>query len=1495
MSILAAAGAISAILKEVPVFEPKYIKDEEDVKDFLDDANPLDAQKIIGSGEAFLNASEENDFDAVPTSSSEEQKQRLNKEMGLDVASKLGLCDELVTNEDLIEDQNLSAREKNMKKRQKRKQAKERQETSKKMKIAKEIYNVSEDEKENLSNKWWPFEIFVNYLRKDLTSAAWEERHGAATALREIILLHGASGGTCQGLSYQKHQESHQNWLKTLASELLTVLARDRFGDFVSDQVVAPVRETSAMALGNLMKLMETFQLEQVIGVLLELTDQPYWECRHGAYLGLKYLLCAVNLDRDVIVQKIYPRVFQGLKDVVDDVVSEAAAALIPVVKQFVDKINIEELSELLWNCLTDLDDLTGSTQSTMKLLSEVLKIKVPIGITSNLKGLVPRLFAFLHHSSWGVRKAALQTLVSLTSRADLSSHFLPEICGILMSHLYQRTLFEDHQENLDLLEEAWGQICDNCPLGSLLTSTCPLYGHWLMLISRPHLWPLPNDLLIKVRKEDQHFLGGVKAQQTNNENERSNLASRARCTGARLLGKLAGFIARPVPGFDYSKEPSTPLQMFCSKILLANMTKSAFQCTAIGLLIIAWCDHHPDQEKNTLELKLAIWKYLSTEQAEFDEIALSWQQLQTDACDLLATLKYHKILVLENTEVIPDKPNVAEITTLIDYDLENELKRNRIKPSRIDTLVVRHGDIKTRLTKVRNDMKSLAIMTQASLAGALVSLEYLPEKLNPVIRPLMESIKNESLEQLQKISAAKLISFLDLCIKHKMPNPAEKVTRNLIHFAYTDKLNDESIGIMTLKKEEMVEDQTNAIIVRGTKEALKVIARHFKSDVTSKPPKFFERVVLPFQEDHLWRGLTFTELIQFMHAFDIIVTSFDRSLDKELVKTFECFTNLLSHCHSLVRHYSAKCLASLSTFLTNETLTAMMDMVIPNLESTNHLERQGAIESMVCIVDGLGLKFIPYIVLFIVPVLGRMSDPDEQVRQLATSMFANLIKLIPLDGLQKEVDMPKNLLDLKLKQKSFIDELMNLNNVQSITMPVDINAELRSYQVDGIKWLSFLNRYKLHGILCDDMGLGKTLQTICMMATDHFQRLESNQDPCPSLIICPATLCFHWSSEIKKFVQDKSLVPFVYNGSVVQRTPLKKHLTTTNQRKLHNVAVITSYEIVRSDVEMFKKFHWNYLVLDEGHAIRNAKAKTTVAIKSLRAQHRLILSGTPIQNSVLELWSLFDFLMPGFLGSEKQFNARYTKPIVGSRSDGPASKSVSKESKEAGVLALEALHKQVLPFVLRRMKEDVLKDLPPKITQDYYCELSPIQKLLYEDFAKEQKDKKAAASVASADKSGGGGHQHIFQALQYLRKVCNHPKLVLQKSHKHYDLVHQIMQENHTTLNSLVNAAKLPALKQLLLECGIGDDNPNQVVNQHRALVFCQLKSMMDIVENDLLKTMPNLTYLRLDGSVPAIDRHGLVTKFNNDVSIDVLLLTTSVGKFFSEKKVILALINFS
>lgn len=236
---------------------------------------------------------------------------------------------------------------------------------------------------------------------------------------------------------------------------------------------------------------------------------------------------------------------------------------------------------------------------------------------------------------------------------------------------------------------------------------------------------------------------------------------------------------------------------------------------------------------------------------------------------------------------------------------------------------------------------------------------------------------------------------------------------------------------------------------------------------------------------------------------------------------------------------------------------------------------------------------------------------------------------------------------------------------------------------------------------------------------------------------------------------------------------------------------IVASYDIVRKDITFFSTIKWNYVILDEGHIIKNGKTRTSIAIKGLVANHRLILSGTPIQNNVLELWSLFDFLMPGFLGTEKQFTARYSRPILASRDP-----NCSPKDQEAGVLAMEALHRQVLPFLLRRMKEDVLDDLPPKITQDYYCELSPLQEQLYEDFSKSQAHQTLQESLSSgATASSLQGNTHIFQALRYLQNVCNHPKLVLNPTHPSYhQLIAQLRQQD-SKLEDICHSAKLPAL----------------------------------------------------------------------------------------------------
>ena len=216
------------------------------------------------------------------------------------------------------------------------------------------------------------------------------------------------------------------------------------------------------------------------------------------------------------------------------------------------------------------------------------------------------------------------------------------------------------------------------------------------------------------------------------------------------------------------------------------------------------------------------------------------------------------------------------------------------------------------------------------------------------------------------------------------------------------------------------------------------------------------------------------------------------------------------------------------------------------------------------------------------------------------------------------------------------------------------MRVTLHSHQLIGVSWMVDQERNSPYkgGILADDMGLGKTLQSICILASKHNERAQKYKQTkspdskhLPSLIVCPPTLTGHWYYEILKYAEN--LKPVLYTGNSRERYKL------LNKLKTYDV-VVTSYEVVRNDISSLQDINWHYCILDEGHIIKNAKTKLTKAVKQVKAVHRLILSGTPIQNNVLELWSLFDFLMPGFLGTESSFNERFSKPILSNR-DGKA------------------------------------------------------------------------------------------------------------------------------------------------------------------------------------------------------------------------------------------------
>ncbi|XP_038069588.1 TATA-binding protein-associated factor 172-like isoform X2 [Patiria miniata] len=1452
----------------------------------------------------------------------------------------------------------------------------------------------------------WPFASFCEQLSTDLFHQSWEVRHGAATGIREVIKVHGQSAGKSVDQPWDQQESLNQMWMEDMALRLLCVLTLDRFGDFVSDEVVAPVRETCAQALGVVLHHMTTVGVQGVLGVLLQLLSQDQWEVRHGGLLGMKYLLAVRKEMTDELLPAVLPSIVRGLQDVDDDVRAVAAAALNPVAGALVRVCHaqVPTILSTLWDTLLDLDDLTASTNSIMTLLASLNSYPAALAcLSQTTTSLVPRLWPFLRHNITSVRRAVLETLCTLLladNQQVPTDVWLPPILQDALRHIFQRCILESNPDILALIEKVWDALLEKSPLDTLVGASCPYISAWMCLAMQPSRVPIDMHMMIEAKhkvKESKGLNKSWKSQQTIKEDDREYIGGdaalgasvtdreavvlQARTRTARLLGRIAPYITSSKLAAELNASES-----FGQILIFHIKSKSAIQRMVIGLIIEEWARtgkefQCPEAVKTKLLEVLSCTMY-------FDEVSTAFMKMQSE-CKMLVSAWCDV-----RREVQPGQfPSAftVEQANALSESIQGQLFQAGLGARITQDLQQKCRQIQGSIEEINTEQQILSTRTHACVASAVIALKTLPDKLNPIIKPLMDSMKKEQITIMQSHAANSLASLLEQC-SHRTPCPSPKILKNLCNSLCCDpnitpnaarplgSLDlsarppsfskgsitgsatgsatgsrpssplpgtvttvqcDKRVGILTLAKQQQIAAITAAsrraayarsrskesssfsetglfldpsiltdggspqlhLQHRGAKFALTTVARHFGADLITGAGKLWELMAAPLQE-HLHpskfdailvddKDDLAQELINTLQVFEVLCPAVHQSLHPKLTALLPNLIQCLQYPYTAVRHMAATSLGALGQVSMAETMNRVLEDVLPLLEAGDGetQRREGAVEALMCLIERLGMSVVPYIVLLVVPLLGRMSDQAESVRLTATHCFATLIRLMPLEaGIPDPPAMAASLVKQKARERRFLEQLLDSKKLDNYEVPVTIKAELRKYQQDGVNWLAFLNKYKLHGILCDDMGLGKTLQSICIMAGDHYLRDKAYKKthhadaaPVTSIVICPPTLTGHWVFEIEKFCSRQFLNPLHYTGPPTERQMLRSRV------KKHNLVVV-SYDIARNDIDFFKTIQWNYCILDEGHIIKNGKTKLAKAIKQLSAAHRLILSGTPIQNNVLELWSLFDFLMPGYLGTEKQFTARYAKPIIQSRD----AKSSSKE-QEAGALAMESLHRQVLPFLLRRLKEDVLDDLPPKIIQDYYCELSPLQVQLYEDFARSRAKKGVEASIGSPEdereteaKPLAPATSHIFQALQYLRKVCNHPLLVLNKKHPQYDNVTAQLSDQNTSLHDIAHAPKLTALKQLLQDCGIGvevmgseqEGLTEAVVGQHRVLLFCQLKSMLDIVEKDLLrKHLPNVTYLRLDGSVPAGQRHDIVHRFNNDPSIDILLLTTHVG----------------
>ncbi len=398
-----------------------------------------------------------------------------------------------------------------------------------------------------------------------------------------------------------------------------------------------------------------------------------------------------------------------------------------------------------------------------------------------------------------------------------------------------------------------------------------------------------------------------------------------------------------------------------------------------------------------------------------------------------------------------------------------------------------------------------------------------------------------------------------------------------------------------------------------------------------------------------------------------------------------------------------------------------------------------------------------------------------------------------------------------KVHMSERLHSLSNFTGIKDYKLPKGFVGSLRPYQKTGYNWLRFLNEFRLGGCLADDMGLGKTVQALAMLQSE-----AEKDDPGTSLLIMPTSLIYNWEQEAAKFAPNLKIL--VYGGS-----NRNKNVTQFGRYDV----VLTSYGITRIDIETIQNFYFNYIILDESQVIKNPSSNIAKAVLQLKSRYKLTLTGTPLENSTMDLWSQMTFINPGLLGGQSYFKNEYLGPI-------------EKKGDEAKAKKLNSIIK---PFILRRLKSQVATDLPEKMEYVHYTDMTPDQKKRYEEVRDDYRDR----ILEKIEKEGVANSRFVLlEGLTKLRQLSNHPRMVDANYHS--------------------DAGKMEDLSHML---------ENAILEGHKLLVFSQFVKHLDLVR-EMLKGK-KITYCYLDGS--SVDRKEQVERFNKDESIKVFLISIKAG----------------
>uniref|UniRef100_A0A2P2MP00 TATA-binding protein-associated factor BTAF1 isoform X1 n=1 Tax=Rhizophora mucronata TaxID=61149 RepID=A0A2P2MP00_RHIMU len=1120
----------------------------------------------------------------------------------------------------------------------------------------------------------------------------------------------------------------NSEFLQDCAIRFLCVLSLDRFGDYVSDQVVAPVRETCAQALGAVFKYMHHSLVHEILNVLLKMQCRPEWEIRHGSLLGIKYLVAVRKEMLPDLLCSVLPACKLGLEDPDDDVRAVAADALIPAAAAIVSLKGrtLHLIIMLLWDILLDLDDLSPSTSSVMNLLAEIysqeemipemmskekqeLDLNEVVRVDSGegrdweenpymLSTLAPRLWPFMRHSITSVRYSAIRTLERLLeagykrsiSESSTSAFWPSFILGDTLQIVFQNLLLESNEDILQCSERVW-RLLVQCPVEDLEAAASSYISSCIELATTPYGSPLdPAKMFWPVAlPRKSHFRAAAKMRAVKLENESYGsigLDPVKEATSQEKNGDSSASMGKIIVGADVEMSvtntrviTASALGTFASKLRQSSImyvidpvwnaltSLSGVQRQVASMVLISWfkeiksknlSEMHgvlpaiPDVQKVLLDLLSCTDPSFPTKGSvlPYSELSRTYAKMRSEAGQLLNAIDssgmFENLLSTIRIDVESLTPDEAiNFTSKLPQLCDDSSGKESVVYRTIDNI----DSLKQRLLTTSGYLKcvqsNLHVTVSALVAAAVVWMSQLPARLNPIILPLMASIRREQEEILQQKAAEALAELIYCCIARK-PSPNDKLIKNIFSLTCLDPCETPQAG--AINSMEIIDDQDflffgsstgkqkskvniltggedrsrleGFISRRGSELALKHLCERFGGSLFDKLPKMWDcltEVLMPGgPEDKQQHAQTIESvkdpqvLINNLQVVRSIAPMLDEALKPKLLTLLPCIFKCVCHSHVAIRLAASRCITSMAKSMTVNVLAAVIEDAIPLLgDVTSVHARQGAGMLISLLVQGLGVELVPYAPLLVVPLLRCMSDCDHSVRQSVTRSFAALVPLLPLArGLPPPCGHDGSL-TRNAEDAQFLEQLLDNSHIDDYKLLTDLKVTLRRYQQEGINWLAFLKRFKLHGILCDDMGLGKTLQASAIVASDIAERraLNSSENIQSSLIVCPSTLVGHWAFEIEKYIDIALVSSLQYAGSTQERISLRE------QFNKHNV-IITSYDVVRKDIDFLGQLQWNYCILDEGHIIKNAKSKITIAVKQLKAHHRLILSGTPIQ-----------------------------------------------------------------------------------------------------------------------------------------------------------------------------------------------------------------------------------------------------------------------------------------